>query len=158
MLIEISKAQECDFDGVYEILMHEKVNPFMNYPVLSKTEFSEIWRGFMERAYLWKDGEKVIGLVVISKGTYRVKHIAYIEKLAINQDLCQKGWGTEFFGKIISDLAAEGFSKVELGVEADNERAISFYKKLGFEVEGVRKKLLNREGIFIDNFYMAKML
>ncbi len=33
--------------------------------------------------------------------------------------------------------------KAELTVELKNLRAISFYKKIGFESEGVRKKLLN---------------
>ncbi len=73
--------------------MHEAVNPFMNYPVLSKDDFQEI----------------------------------------------------------ISSLRAEGFTKIELGVEVDNKRAISFYEKFGFVIEGVRKNLLNREGEFVDN-------
>jgi putative acetyltransferase len=158
MLIKIDKACEQDFDGVYEILMHEEVNPFMNYPVLTKSDFEEIWKDIFNRLNLWKENEEILGLAVISKGTYRVKHIAYIEKLAINQTLRRKGLGTIFFNKIINSLAEEGITKVELGVEVDNERAISFYKKLGFEIEGTRKQLLNREGNFIDNYFMAKML
>lgn len=157
-LVKITKAKEEDFDQVYNILMHEKVNPYMNYPILKKSDFREIWLNIFDRLHLWKDEENILGLSVITKGTYRIKHIAYIDKLAINQSLNKKGLGTVFFQEIISSLANEGFSKIELGVEADNDRAISFYKKFGFEVEGVRKKLLNREGNFIDNYYMAKML
>ena len=41
--------------------------------------------------------------------------------------------------------------KAELTVELKNLRAISFYKKIGFEIEGVRKKLLN-------NCSMTRML
>lgn len=156
--IQIIKAQEPDFDQVYNILMHENVNPYMNYPVLEKSDFKEIWLDIFNRLHLWKDGETLLGLVVISKGTYRIKHIAYIEKLAINQSLDKKGLGTIFFDEIISSLAGEGFTRIELGVEVDNNRAVSFYKKFGFEVEGIRKQLLNREGEFIDNYYMAKML
>ncbi len=156
--IKITKAEEGDFDQVYNILMHEKVNPYMNYPILEKSDFKEIWLDIFNRLNLWKEGEKLMGLAVITKGTYRVKHIAYIDKLAINQSLNGKGLGTIFFQEIISSLANEGFIRIELGVETDNKRAISFYEKFGFEIEGVRKKLLNREGEFIDNYYMAKML
>lgn len=156
--IKISPAQEQDFDQVYDILMHDAVNPYMNYPQLGKDEFGEIWRDIFNRLYLWKEGSEVIGLVVISKGTHRIKHIAYLDKLAINQSLGRKGLGTIFFNEIISSLKAEGFSKIELGVEVDNQRAISFYEKFGFIIEGTRKNLLNREGEFIDNYYMAKML
>lgn len=157
-MIKIEKAEEKDFDGVYEILMHKDVNPFMNYPILNKSDFKEIWLDIFARTNLWKDGEEIVGLAVITKGTYRVKHIAYIDKLAINQNLRRKGLGTIFFNEIITSLEKDGITKIELGVEVDNERAISFYKKFGFEIEGTRKKLLNREGEFIDNYFMAKML
>ncbi len=157
-MITIEKAVEKDFDGVYEILMHKDVNPFMNYPILNKSDFKEIWLDIFARTNLWKDGEEIVGLAVITKGTYRVKHIAYIDKLAINQNLRRKGLGTIFFNEIITSLEKDGITKIELGVEVDNERAISFYKKFGFEIEGTRKKLLNREGEFIDNYFMAKML
>ncbi len=161
--IKIVLAQEQDFDRVYDILMHEKVNPYMNYPVLKKSGFREIWLDIFDQLHLWKKDEEILGLVVIKKGTHRIKHIAYIEKLVINQSLenkslKNKGLGTIFFQKIISSLSEEGFTKIELGVEVDNKRAISFYKKFGFEIEGTRKNLLNREGKFIDNYFMAKML
>ena len=156
--IIISKAAAQDFDQVYGILMHEAVNPYMNYPLLSKDEFQEIWLDIFDHLHLWKNDDTIWGLAVITKGTHRIKHIAHIDKLAINQDLNQKGLGTIFFSKIISTLEQEGFNRIELGVEIDNKRAISFYKKLGFVIEGVRKKMLNREGEFIDNYYMAKLL
>ena len=158
MPIIIEKAQEKDFDQVYARLMHEEVNRFMNYPVLEKSAFREIWLDIFTRLNLWKEGEEILGLAVITKGTYRIKHIAYIDKLAIKQSFRSKGLGTVFFNQIIESLAQEGVIKIELGVETDNQRAINFYKKLGFEIEGLRKKLLNRDGQFIDNYFMAKML
>ena len=155
---KIEKATQADFEGVYEILMHEEVNPFMNYPILDKSEFAEIWLEIFEKLYLWKEDENILGMIAITKGTHRVKHIAYIEKLAINQSISRKGLGTIFFDEIMNQLAKENIIKVELNVETDNQRAINFYKKLGFEIEGTRKKALNREGDFIDNYFMAKML
>lgn len=161
MKLKIEKATPADFDQVYEILMHSDVNPFMNYPILQKAEFQNIWKEILPRLFVWKDNDEIIGLVVITRGTYRVKHIAYIDKLAINQNLNssqRSGLGTVFFNEVINLLAEEGITKIELGVEVDNDRAVAFYKKLGFEIEGVRKKLLNREGQFVDNYFMAKML
>ena len=85
-------------------------------------------------------------------GVGRYFRMDYLDKLAINQSLEQrKGLGTIFFQEIISSLQDEGFTKIELGVEVDNKRAISFYEKFGFVIEGVRKNLLNREGEFVDN-------
>ncbi len=155
---KIQKAIQADFDKVYDILMHKEVNPFMNYPILAKAEFEQIWVEIFEKIYLWKEDENILGMIAITKGTHRVKHIAYIEKLAINQSIKRKGLGTIFFDEIINQLTQENITKIELNVETDNERAINFYKKLGFEIEGIRKKALNREGDFIDNYFMAKML
>jgi len=158
MSIKLDKANQQDFDQVYEILMHEKVNPFMNYPLLSKDDFKVIWADIFANLRLWKEESEVLGVVVVTKGTYRVKHIALIEKLAVNQTLGRKGLGTIFFSKIIDSLSLDGISKIELSVETDNERAINFYKKFGFEIEGLRKNSLNREGKFIDNYFMAKII
>ena len=155
--VKIVAAKTSDFDKVHHILMHKDVNPYMNYSFLTKDDFQEIWQDIFKRLWLWKKDQEILGLVVINKGTHRIKHVAYIEKLAINQSLNEKGLGTLFFEKIISSLKSEGFTRIELGVEVDNLRAISFYKKFGFEIEGIRKNFLNREGKFIDNYYMAKI-
>jgi len=88
--------------------MHENVNMFMNCPVLEKVQFQEIWLDIFSCLNLWKKDLEILGLAVITKGTYRIKHIAYIDKLAINQFLRSKGLGIIFF------------SKIELGVEVDN--------------------------------------
>jgi putative acetyltransferase len=156
--VELTKATTQDFENVHQILMHKDVIPYMNYPVLSQEDFKEIWQDIFSRLWIWKNNEEILGLVVIKKGTHRIKHVCYIEKLAINQSLDTKGLGTIFFEKIISSLKLQGFTKIELSVEVDNLRAISFYQKFGFEIEGTSKNLLNREGKFIDNYYMAKTL
>jgi len=158
-IVEISKAQDNDCSKIHDLLIHEKINPFMNYPVISLEEFREnVWEDFLDKTLVWRRGEDILAFVVITKGYYRIKHIAYIEIIVTNQRISEKGMGTAFFTKIMEDLAAEGCTKVELGVEVDNERAISFYKKLGFFIEGTRRAMLNRDGKFIDNYYMAKML
>jgi putative acetyltransferase len=48
--------------------------------------------------------------------------------------------------------------RIQLEVFTDNERAIHIYKKLGFEVEGQRRRAFLRNGIFIDSFLMALLL
>ena len=156
--VQITKAETQDFKNVHQILMHKDVIPYMNYPVLSQEDFQEIWQEIFNRLWLWKKDEEILGLVVIKKGTHRIKHVCYIETLAINQSLATKGLGTIFFEKIISSLKSQEFKKIELSVEVDNLRAILFYQKFGFEIEGTSKNLLNREGKFIDNYYMAKIL
>jgi ribosomal protein S18 acetylase RimI-like enzyme len=55
--------------------------------------------------------------------------------------------------------ARGGIEKVCLSVHADNQRAISLYKKLGFEVEGIRKReTCFGPGQYADAVLMAKFL
>ncbi len=157
--VKIAKAKDSDRSKIHQLLMHGKVNPFMNYPLFSLEEFCEnVWPDMLRKTLVWKEGDEILAFAVITKGYYRIRHIAYIEILVSNQDVEKKGIGKAFFHEVLAQLAKEGFTKVELGVEVDNLRAVSFYEKLGFFIEGTRKKLLNRDGEFIDNYYMAKWL
>jgi len=48
--------------------------------------------------------------------------------------------------------------RLELTVVAQNESAISLYKKLGFEIEGTKRDSLLIDGIFVNEYYMSKLL
>ncbi|WP_340617045.1 GNAT family N-acetyltransferase [Xenorhabdus entomophaga] len=48
-----------------------------------------------------------------------------------------------------------GCIRIELGVFADNEKAISLYKKFGFEKEGIRRMESLRNGQYCDLMEMA---
>lgn len=43
-------------------------------------------------------------------------------------------------------------------VIAHNEVALSLYKKMGFEIEGVKRDSLYVDGEFVDEYYMSKLL
>jgi putative acetyltransferase len=62
--------------------------------------------------------------------------------------------------ELIRDLAEEGVRRIELRVEADNQRAIAFYQTLGFENEGTLKKYMKRAGDaeYIDVHQMGLLL
>lgn len=65
------------------------------------------------------------------------------------KDAWRKGYGSEAI-TILLDYTFEQlkFHRVALGVVGFNERAIGFYKNIGFKQEGVQ-----REGYFYDNKY-----
>ena len=48
-----------------------------------------------------------------------------------------------------------GLERIELEVFASNDPAIALYKKLGFAVEGLKRKALKRDGIYDDVIQMA---
>lgn len=48
--------------------------------------------------------------------------------------------------------------RLELTVIEHNEQAVHLYKKMGFEVEGVKRNSLLIDGQYVNELYMAKLL
>lgn len=70
----------------------------------------------------------------------------------------------EYHGKGVSQLLFNAFKescisrsihRIELTVMEDNERAINFYKKMGFVAEGIRRHSLLIEDRYVDEVYMS---
>ena len=58
-----------------------------------------------------------------------------------------------------AELQTLGFTQVELGVFADNERAIGLYRKLGFtEMGRIPKAFCLKDGTYRDEAQMVKFL
>ena len=62
--------------------------------------------------------------------------------------------------EIINFLKKENIRRIDLYAEADNPIAINFYKKTGFQLEGVLKKYFKREdeNKYVDEYVMALIL
>ncbi|MFC5694229.1 GNAT family N-acetyltransferase [Pseudomonas sp. GCM10022186] len=66
-------------------------------------------------------------------------------------------------GAFATDKALEhafldlNLNRVYLAVVADNERAISLYKKSGFSVEGVQRQAVFKEGAYLDVVQMSML-
>ena len=151
-----------DFDQVYEIYMDETVNPYVNFETMSRKGFRPIFDEMIERGGLEVyelDGD-VISALVISRFQHRLKHLAYIGAFGIKRSYQGRGIGTKIMQELIRDLRADGVRRIELRVEADNHRAISFYGKLGFEAEGTLRKYMKREldADYVDVHLMGLLL
>jgi putative acetyltransferase len=69
------------------------------------------------------------------------------------------GVGSALLATVI-DLADKWFNlkRLELSVYTDNERAISLYKKFGFEIEGESKDYAFRDGQYVSVYHMARIV
>jgi putative acetyltransferase len=151
-----------DYDQVYEIYMDETVNPYVNFEIMSKEAFRPIFNEMIDRGGLlvYELEGVVIAALVVSRFQHRLKHLAYIGAYGIRQAYQGRGIGKEIMQELIRDLWVDGVRRIELRVEADNERAIRFYKKLGFEMEGTHRKYMKREkdADYVDVHLMGLLL
>ena len=103
------------------------------------------------------DGQLVGYLVVIGGNAKRVRHSAYLV-IGILNEFTGRGIGTNLFQKLEEWSIAHNILRLELTVVIQNEPGVSLYKKMGFEVEGIKRNSLVIEDTFFDQYYMSKLL
>ena len=100
---------------------------------------------------------KVIGVIFLSRFEDRRSHVGSIG-MAVHDAYAGRGAGTALLAAVI-DLADNWLQlkRLELGVYADNVRAIALYERFGFEREGLQRAYSWRGGAFADSLIMARL-
>ena len=151
-----------DFESVYSIYMHEDVVPFLGFDPMPKLEFRSVFASLVSSNSFF-----VVEVASVVKGFYRVtrhegraRHGAYLGTLAITPEEKGSGLALRMMSEAIERLQQEGILRVELMLEADNPRALAFYKKLGFVHEGTLRAAYKRsnELHYVDEMLLAKLL
>ena len=101
---------------------------------------------------------EVIGFCDIRPKTLEGFKHAGILGMGVLQAYRQQGIGKKLTKRTIEMAKAQGLERVELEVYASNIPAIRLYEKLGFEVEGVKRKARKLDGATDDLVVMALLL
>jgi GNAT superfamily N-acetyltransferase len=105
-----------------------------------------------------EDNRLIVGFLSAERGfANRIKHSAYIV-VGVLQNYRKKGIGQVLFEGMERWARKNALIRLELTVILHNEAAVHLYKKMGFKVEGIKEKSLNIDGIFVDEYYMSKIL
>lgn len=79
--------------------------------------------------------------------------------IAVAKDCWNKGIGKSMMEECIDWCKENGVEQLELEVVTENNRAISMYKKFGFEIYGTKKHALKySDGTYADEYYMILFL
>ena len=114
-------------------------------------------RSFMLAAFL--NGELVGNCGITALSPHRkLRHRAELG-ISIKKKAWGLGLGTTLLSRALEQAKENGFTQVELGVFADNERARQLYRKLGFTEMGcIPKAFLLKDGTYRDEVQMVKFL
>jgi RimJ/RimL family protein N-acetyltransferase len=100
----------------------------------------------------------LVGYLAALGGSYaRNKHEVYIV-VGILEAFTSRGIGTALFQQLDAWAHRHHIHRLELTVMVHNTRGVGLYQKMGFEIEGVKKDSLFVDGIFVDEYYMGKIL
>jgi RimJ/RimL family protein N-acetyltransferase len=103
---------------------------------------------------------EVIGMLDFSSGRrQRISHTGEFG-MSVAKDFRGQRVGSFLLSSLLHWAESnKQLEKINLSVHSNNERAIALYKKMGFEIEGVRKKDLKYgDGNYIDTLIMGKFL
>jgi putative acetyltransferase len=121
-------------------------------------DFAETWVGHPCAAALIAERDKhVIGTTALTRSTGRQAHTGSI-LLFVHDAHTNTGVGHALLTEVL-DLSDKwlGLRRISLTVNADNQTAIHLYRKFGFEIEGVLRGDVLRDGVFIDSLTMARL-
>jgi putative acetyltransferase len=152
---------EKDFDVLYPIYMHPTINPYLSFEIMNQEEFLPVFNDLLQLGDLYihenSDGQ-VLATCIVCRLDRRCAHTICLSTLATNPNFQRQGIGTKFLRELINEIRKdEGIKRIELYAEVDNEIALNFYKKFGFQVEGCLKKYFKRakENHFVDELVLA---
>jgi len=102
-------------------------------------------------------GGKVVAISEISRRSGYEKHVGVIG-IAIRSAFRELGIGTEMMKTLIEQARTIGLKVLTLTAFATNKHAIHVYEKVGFEQTGRIPKKHFKEGEYIDEIMMTKLL
>lgn len=151
-----------DLQAVHALYMHEEVVPFLGHDPMPLAEFTPIMAELVgSRSFYVVEREgRVRGFYRLSRHAGRARHGAYLGTFAVAPEERGTGLAAAIVEALVTRLSSEGVRRLELMLEADNPRALRFYEKLGFELEGRLRGAYRRshQDHDVDELLMARLL
>lgn len=163
--VEIRPASVEDAPATAAILreMSEELNstPRQPHEVPTAAEDAEAIRRIARDGGVWlvavEDGV-VVGWVNAQRGKRdSMKHVADLG-ITLTRSARGRGIGEQLMRALEAWARASGVRKLTLGVFRDNERAVRLYRRLGYQVDGVRTGMAILGGRVLDEVLMSKDL
>ena len=102
------------------------------------------------------EGRRVVGWCTITGQARPVQaHLGSVA-MGLVPGWRDRGWGTKLMQQALAAGDAFGFERVELTVFTSNPRAQALYRKLGFVEEGVKRRSVRIDAVYLDEIMMAR--
>ena len=105
------------------------------------------------------NNEELIGIASVgSNDKEKTKHVGEVG-ITVLQDFWGFGIGTVLMEEVEIWAKESGvIRRLELTVHAENERAIALYEKMGYQTEGLIKRVMFIDGEFVDGVMMSLLI
>lgn len=104
------------------------------------------------------DHPGLVGWIAVEVLPYRrAEHVGHVV-MGVDAAASGRGVGRRLLEEAAREARRRGLRRLELTVMADNHRARSLYRAVGFEAEGLRRAAVHRDGVDVDEHWMSLLL
>jgi ribosomal-protein-alanine N-acetyltransferase len=107
------------------------------------------------------DGNRIIGQLSFHSESYPAhpwtKHTGQFGMMIL-QEFWGQGIGRRLLEIMEEHARSHGIERIEAMVRAQNIRGVKLYTRMGYEIEGTRKRGAIIDGTYQDEYYIAKIL
>ncbi len=135
--VVIAPAVYADAEGMYAVERECFSSPW------SLDSFRSEMGNKMAHYFVARQGDEIVGYA----GAWYIAEEMHITNIAVAPDWQGSGIGRKLTSHLIKHGQESGIREFTLEVMVTNERAVSVYRSLGFEIDGVRKGYYQPEGI-----------
>ena len=147
---EIRQMEIDDVSAVYHL--GEELFTSEDFPILYRTwdayEVADYFTSDPDYCLVAETNGKIVGFILgntIEKEGTAWKKYGYVSWIGVDQEYQRSNLGNRLYRRLEDRLEEEGVRMVIADTDADNEKAITFFKALGFSVRS-------------DHVWMAKTL
>jgi len=101
------------------------------------------------------DGDRVVGWCDVRRLEMDATLHWGILGIGVVPEYRGRGIGRQLLDRTIAEAWKRGFTRIELTVRTDNERAAALYRQLGFADEGIKRNAFLVDGRYHDLYLMA---
>ena len=164
--MQVRKANENDAKEIISVMMDAEASGFMLYGPgerqIESASLSKFINSINNAAksgfFIAEENEEILGYLMLkSENLMRTSHRASMA-IGVHSKSRGKGVGTQLFEYVSNWAKQVDLHRLELTVIEHNEQAIHLYKKMGFELEGIKRDSLLINNQYVNELYMSKLL
>ncbi|MBS4200063.1 GNAT family N-acetyltransferase [Bacillus sp. FJAT-49732] len=165
-MLEVRKAIISDASQVVAVIKNAEESGFMLFSPGERKVSAEAFAKYIDSInrhdksgiFVACENEQILGYMIVqNEKPQRIAHRAYVV-IGVHSKSRGKGVGKALFTYVIEWAKQISLHRLDLTVIATNEVAINLYKKMGFEIEGIKRDSLFIDGEFVDEYYMSILI
>jgi RimJ/RimL family protein N-acetyltransferase len=166
--MNIRKIEEDDSEHYFQLLraVVSETNFLLFEPSEIKSNSRDEYLNFVRSIllsensiiFVAEENGNLLGFINATGGRYKKNRLCASVVIGILQMHHHKGLGMRLLKELEHWALSKDIHRLELTVMENNHAALGLYKKMGFEIEGIKKASIFVKGSYINEYYMAKIL